>query len=203
MIEYAHIHNATLNDLLTTASFHTLAAIGKPDGKNRLRLVTTVDLRRYLPDSKGGSICNLSAQDYMTLGNNINDAFDTTLERVSAYMRQRKSHWIGIGPYLGLEPPASLLPYKLRKTAASKQSETTKHNSAPNPTNMGRIDPNTITFDVPPIKAHLLPPPVYPPLLVYGLSGYNGTLTLSAEVYPTQKEIVEQFFDAILKELPL
>jgi hypothetical protein len=30
-----------------------------------------------------------------------------------------------------------------------------------------------------------------------------GTLTLSAGAYPTQKEIIEKFFDAVLKELPV
>jgi len=202
MMEYAHLHNATLNDLLITASFHSLATIDESDKRKRLRLVITVDLRRYLPNGKGGGICNLSAQDYLTLGIKIGDNFDATLKWLSDYMRHRKANWIGIGPYLGMEPLAAPLPYKLRRTAASKQSEATKRNSAPNPTNMCRIDPNTVTFDVSPIKAYLLPPPVYPPLFVYGLSGYNGTLTLSAGTYPTQKEIVEKFFDAILKELP-
>jgi hypothetical protein len=34
------------------------------------------------------------------------------------------------------------------------------------------------------------------------LSGYNGTLTLLAGACPTQKETIERFFDAVLKELP-
>ncbi len=61
-----------------------------------------------------------------------------------------------------------------------------------------------MTFGKRPSVAHILPPQTYPPIpFDWGLSGYNGTLTLAAGAYPSQKETIERFFDAVLKELPV
>jgi hypothetical protein len=40
-------------------------------------------------------------------------------------------------------------------------------------------------------------------MFLAGLSGYAETLTLSASVYPSQKDITERFFNAVLAELPV
>ena len=68
--------------------------------------------------------------------------------------------------------------------------------------NMGPISPDSVTFEALPVNACLLPPTLYPPLLLPGISGYKGTLTISAGVYPSQKDVTERFFDAVLSELP-
>ena len=70
-------------------------------------------------------------------------------------------------------------------------------------TNTGPIEPESVDFGIRPAMACILPPQNYPPQpFVWSLSGYNGTLTLLAGAYPTQKETIERFFDAVLKELP-
>ena len=50
--------------------------------------------------------------------------------------------------------------------------------------------------------ARLLPPPNYPPLFAVGISGYEGTLTLSAGVYSIQRNLVERLLDKMVAELP-
>ena len=60
-----------------------------------------------------------------------------------------------------------------------------------------------VTFDdLRPTNAYLLPPPAFPPSMVGGLSGYNGTLTLSSGVYDSVKEPVGRFLETLLAELP-
>jgi len=69
-------------------------------------------------------------------------------------------------------------------------------------TNTGPIDPSAVTFGSKPVMARLLPPPNYPPLFAVGISGYEGTLTLSAGVYSIQRNLVERLLDKMVAELP-
>ena len=67
-------------------------------------------------------------------------------------------------------------------------------------TNMGSID--DLDFDGSPQSAHLLVPPVYPPSVGVGLSGFGGTLSLTTVAYPQSRSEIEAFMEAIIDELP-
>jgi NRPS condensation-like uncharacterized protein len=69
-------------------------------------------------------------------------------------------------------------------------------------TNMGIIDPETVIFDGRPVEARLLPPPVYPPWFMLGISTFKGVISLSAGIYSDQGEYVEQFLKAMEAEFP-
>jgi len=61
---------------------------------------------------------------------------------------------------------------------------------------------NSVTFDEAPSSDLLLTPPTYPPHFAAGVSGYAGTLTITAGAYASQKNVVEQFLDAMVAGLP-
>ena len=69
---------------------------------------------------------------------------------------------------------------------------------------MGPIEEALVIFDHEPVHAWLLPPPTFPPVMTSGVSGYKGRLTLSVGAFPQACKAVsvEEFFDAIIKELP-
>jgi NRPS condensation-like uncharacterized protein len=67
---------------------------------------------------------------------------------------------------------------------------------------MGEIDRDSVTFDKPASSAILLTPPAYAPHFAAGMSGYAGTLTITAGVFGSQRNVVEQFLDGIMAELP-
>jgi NRPS condensation-like uncharacterized protein len=73
----------------------------------------------------------------------------------------------------------------------------------PGLTNMGPLDPGRLYFDGFPDHARLLVPPIHPPGLGVGLSGYRGALTLSAGVYPETggDQVAAKFLDGIVAEL--
>jgi NRPS condensation-like uncharacterized protein len=50
---FAARHGATINDLASAAMFRALASVAKWNGRRTLRLVGTVDMRRYLPAGRG------------------------------------------------------------------------------------------------------------------------------------------------------
>jgi NRPS condensation-like uncharacterized protein len=204
LAEYGRARHATVNDVMIAAFYRALVVEGDWNGQSQLRLRTTADLRRYLPSGRAAGICNLSAWEYANLGTDLGDDFDSTLARVTAITRRRKANWIGLSDCLGTWPALWLLPHcwtrRLFRQIVEQAIKERKIGHAL--TNMGPIDPDSVTFGARPVNAWLLVPPTYPPLLVAGMSGYAGTLTLSAGVYPTQEDIIERFLDRILGELP-
>jgi NRPS condensation-like uncharacterized protein len=204
LVDYGRVHNATLNDVMLAAYVRASALRGDWDGRSRLMVATSVDLRqRYLPTKKAEAICNLSAVEYPDLDTDVGHNFAATVERVCAVMRRRKAGWMGVEGWLG-QLPLTMLPYSWRARFYRKvaQRSIDRNNLIPAFTNMGPIDPESVTFDCEPSNARLLPPPAYPPGFESGLSGYADTLTISAGVYPTQKDVVEHFLDAVVAELP-
>lgn len=204
LIEYGRSHDATLNDVMTAAVFRTLAATGEWNRQSHLRLNTSVDLRRwYLSGEREETIANLSAMEVLSLEDDPGDSFLDTLKRVSAIMRRRKSDWIGLSDVVG-GLPILLLPdaWGRRLYRGVVQCAVSKNNIAPGLTNMGEIPADAVTFDSPPDSAWLLPPPHHPPYFLIGLSGYDGTLSLSSGVHPSDKNTVTQFLGSVVSQLP-
>ncbi len=200
--EYGRAHDATINDLMLAAFFRALVAEGDWNGEDQLRLSTTIDLRRYLSSGCGERIAKLSALTFSwpCLDTDLGKDFDTTLMRVAALTRRRKADWLGVSDSLFFcffQP----LPYNWGKKLFNLMIQ--GRAQQPCLTNMGPINPDSVNFGIQPLSAWLLPPPFYPPDFIAGLSGYAGTLTLSAGVFPTQKSVVENFFDSVVSILPL
>ena len=196
---------ASLNDILMTAIIRAHASMGNWDGELPLRLWTTIDNRRYLQDRKTDGICNLSAVEIITIGNRIGSTFFDTLSMVAALSARRKKSWLGLNTYIGLFPLMRLMsPDSIRNLMTYMTDYFTRAGIVQAAlTNMGEISPERVKFDSLPVEAHMLVPPVFPPLLGYGLSGYKGTLTLSAGVYhsSTQPETVSILADRVISEL--
>jgi NRPS condensation-like uncharacterized protein len=205
LAEYGRARDATLNDVMLAAFFRALVSDGNWDGCSQLRLGTSVDLRGYIPSGRAEGICNLSVAmiGYPDLGTDLGDDFASTMERIAFLTRSRKANWLGMGMCLGIVP-LGYLPHGWVTRLLTKMTDQAykKGYSMYALTNMGAINPDHVAFETHPSNAWLLAP-TYPPGLMLGLSGYAGTLTLSAGVYPPQKEAVERFLDRVLSELPV
>ncbi len=203
--EYGRKRNATLNDIMIAAFVRALAAAGNWDRRSQLKLMTTIDLRRYLPSGRGEAVANLSQMNGCNIGTDPGHNFESTLARITFITRRQKAGWFGLDPliysYLTCLP---LVPDYFGKKSYQRMVQMGRKMriNPPALTNMGPIDPESVTFDTQPLNARLWPPPFYPPISGAGLSGYAGTLTLTTGVYPTQKDIVEIFFDQLIAELP-
>lgn len=208
LAQYGHLRNATLNDIFSAAALRSIGATGDSDSDSQHSLATTVDLRRYIPSGNAQAVANLSEAPihWPDLGNELGTDFAATLDRVAKITRYGKTHWVGLTVLF--EPfnlPSVFMPHAWALKRYNELAKLgLKYHAAPHTfTNTGLIEPESVVFDAPPTAACILPPAVYPlGLVVFSLSGYNGTLTLAAGAYPTQKETIEKLFDAILKELP-
>lgn len=201
---YGRERGATLNDMFLAATYRALASLGAWDETSGLRILITVDLRRYLPsDSCADHISNLSTMDCPYLVRNLGRSFEETLANVRSLMHRRKENWPGLAvvwfTYLGM----TLERYDRRVRPAGK-----RNNKMGFPkltlSNTGPIDKARVAFaGRPPVSACILPPFRKLPGLLMCLSGYDGTLTLSAGTPQNGHSMVGSFFDALIGELPL
>jgi NRPS condensation-like uncharacterized protein len=200
--------NATINDLMVSALLRAyVRQSGWNKGKGALRMVGTVDLRRYLPNRRAKALSNLSSFYFLNLGHNLGKGFDETLLRVKNRMDTLKANDLGLncafGNYLFLWP----YPFALKKLLLSRIFSTLAGtgNTPPSMTNLGPIDDKALDFGFPEVAAaEIWVPPCYPPLLVPGLSGYKDTLTLSVGFFESaiEKKKLEELFEMVDQELP-
>ncbi len=202
--EYGRQRKSTVNDLMLASFFHALTSVSDWNGQTQLRVVIPVDIRRYRTNWVEDGICNLFGLELLDLGTDLGDTFDHTLERISSHMHRRKAGWIGINDWVGLTPVNIFMPYAITKRFIPRFMKfALKIGSTPYCfTNMGAIDKDKVTFDQPPVGARLLPSIDYAPHIVYGISSYDGSLTISAGSCSSRREQLEQMFDEMVNALP-
>lgn len=205
--ESGHKYHATMNDIMLAALYRYLFDAIHPDPGVPLRLATTVDLRRYLPNGKSGGIRNLSNFSCINIGSEIGASFEDTLIKVRNEMNTMKANFLGLGDY----PFGSLffkgLPFawsrKLLDRSLTLLYKT--GNAPPVLSNAGIIDSEQLVFgDVTVDDACLIGATLFPPALAIGLSSFGESLTLSISFFESaiKKSVVERFFDRIEYELP-
>ena len=204
---FAARHGATINDLAAAAMFRALASFVKWNGRRTLRLVGTVDLRRYLPAGHGQSVSNLSGWYFLNLGTDLGKDIVETIVKVKEQTAFLKNDYMGLGfnlfGYMILRP----LPYAIRTWYMNMNIRMFNRigNMPPTLTNMGRIDHKSLCFRPAEVTdAFLLVPPTTPPVLGMGLSGCRGALTLSSGVFKSAVPIddIKELFDRFDRELP-
>ncbi len=197
-------YGASLNDMLLAALYRTATKFGNWDGQKKLCIGTTVDLRRWhMPEGQGEAITHLSSFELPNLVCNLGRSFDDTLNNVVRITGRRKRSWFGLNVIIPVQllaaAPQNLM-FRILKNMSSKM--TTGEVSMPGFTNMGMIDTATVNFGKPPCRAWMLTPPSRLPSLAAGVTGYDGSLTLSAGAYPSSRTIIEKFFEEMIAQLP-
>ena len=204
---YAKEKHVTLNDVLVTAIVRALSKTGNLKPGKALRLGMAVDLRRYLPGKKARSIANFSSLELFNYGEFVEKDFESTLIRVAQKTNKRKSSWLGLSTFVSTYPILWCLPFSALKIAGSKgwEIKSSSSNSFDWLTNMGLIQKEKVDFDGEPSTAWLLVPGCVLPMLFFGCSNYNGTMTLSWSIGPdeTNERVTQSFFDLVFSELPL
>ena len=205
MVKYGGSRQATLNDLMVAAMFRAQVSAGGWKGNGQLRVSTTIDLRRHLPERRATAVANLSLSlgAWPNLGLDLGTNFSDTLQKVTAATRKRKDKYFGLDMLVFVWPLLTTIPHALaiRGVRRSLDREHRSNNLADAFTNMGAIDPNDVTFDAKPVEAVLLPPAGFPPFFLMGASGYDGALNLSITGYGVKKDVMENFLDDMVKEL--
>ena len=90
LAEYGRRCDGTLNDIMLAAFFRALALVGEWDGKKQLRVSTTVDLRRHIPNGQAEAVTFLSSayNCWPNIGTDLGHDYASTLNKVVAITKK-------------------------------------------------------------------------------------------------------------------
>ncbi len=199
---YAKNHNVTIGDVLTTAYYRTLFEVLDPPENVPHALFIPVNLRKHIPGHTSEAICMLSASYFVAITRKKKESFEETLAKVHAAMESEKSKQTELGLMFVMEialAPGYFVPRILGTSVASVSF-------LPEFSNIGVIDASIADFGDIPVREILSAGPAMPsPLFCLGSNTFNDEMTLIASICGTEdyRARVENFFDALVKELPM
>ncbi|MCB9641649.1 MAG: hypothetical protein H6728_01055 [Myxococcales bacterium] len=204
---FGRAHQATLNDVLMTAYLRAWYRwVGPVNERVPLRVMATVDLRRYLPTRQAETLCNLSNFFSARLPSHAHATgdFAETLQLVQEQTTAQKRGYIGIGDLYLLRPMLRILPFAWNRKVFAWVAHQLERLLPPSMTNMGELSQQHVHFDGIPVKnAFLTADVIYPPHVLLAASGYNQQLTLSIGYCQTflERAEIQAFLDDIFSEV--
>ncbi len=177
---------ATINDVLLTGMVHGALPLDRRRTGQALRLMGTVDLRRFIPSGKAGTFTNLSSFFFPVAGRYGGEPFKETLVRVKDVMDGLKEHELGLGWIFGSVVLLGAYPFGIkRRVIRTIFNRLAEHNNMGlSLTNLGRLDHDRLAFGpIRPVAGTVMPPACIPPSFFLGVSGFEDTLTLSMGFY--------------------
>lgn len=202
---YARQRGATVNDILLTAYNKALSKYAKIQD-NMLSVCVTADLRRYLPDDNEIAICNFSGMNVIEISHNLDESFDETLSKVLSKTKKMKSNHLALKGALDFSKTFTNIGFKNMDAYFQHLGEEIIRTGVSNPwfSNVGVMSDKKSNFGLLEIEDYyIVGPAMFPPGSGIVPSTYNNTLTLSINFFQStlQKEMMEQFIDAILTNL--
>jgi len=206
---YCRRHKVSVNVVLLTAFYRASLEILAPSVNVPLPIAQTVNLRRYLPSSQAGAICNLSNAFFTIVNMQSGATFSDTLIQVIAAMKAVNEHkpWLGEAVYLNLAflPGFFLGRHILQLYFNNSMREAASGKVIPFLANMGTINPqhfyfgDTEVIDVCPFG--MVP---YGPGLMLGVNTFHNSMIFNMPFSNTaiDAQIVERFLDSFVRELP-
>jgi len=194
--EYAKLHGATVNDVLMTAY---IRALYQHFGRV-VAVPCAVGLRKYLPNRKAGSICNLVTNLKCDIGDDIGASFDCTLEKVKEKMAQQKADIISLKSILLMEAAFRVIPYRVM----GKSVDPFFSNPPIAFTNLGVLDKEKLKMGKTKMTNAFMTSSIkYVPYFQIAVSTFDDVMALSANLYGTQadRNIISSFLAAVISEL--
>jgi NRPS condensation-like uncharacterized protein len=198
---YCKERGATVNDAALAAYFRALSYAFKEAGMpaRDIELPVMVDMRRYLPDRDFRSLRNLTST-VLVRARDSGGGFERTLLETKAGMDALKDRGIGLGGFVKLD----LLFSSLGQVEAARRLRGGLRNPRICMTNIGEIDSSRLAFDGARVgSVYICGAIKHKPHFQVAVSGFDGTLTLSSNLYGTaaDRAQVEAFLASVEKEL--
>lgn len=194
--EYAKGSGATVNDVLLAAYLRTLYhhfghAVAVP---------CAVDLRKYLPNRRAGSICNLVTNLTCDIGSDIGETFSATLEKVMREMKRQKGEISCMKSISLMETVLRILPFSTAKKLIGR-------NFANPPialSNLGILDKERLDFGQAKMTDAFMTGSIkYAPYFQLAVSTFDEVTAFSVNLYGTQndRDKISRFLDEMVWEL--
>jgi NRPS condensation-like uncharacterized protein len=198
--EYCRRRGATLNDAAIAAYYRVLARRLGPSALAGLEIPIMVDMRRLLPSREFLALTNLSSTAITHLEQRAGEDFDETLGKAKAQMDGFKKGRIGLGGFVKL----SLLFSLFGENSAPKLLRRGLKNPLICMTNIGELDSSRLRLEGAVVEsAYMCGSIKHKPHFQLALSGFDGTLTLSSNLYGNREDrkTVQAFLEEVEEEL--
>jgi len=200
---FGKTHAVTINTIILTSLFRSMFQLLNPPAGDNREICLTMDLRRSFKTDPAQDICNLSVTATSKTCRAEEEDFLGTLKRVSKSIDELKHAQVELSHAVRIEAQEFIEYSQLRaliQAARPQFLETGK--VPPTLTNMGLISPMQFG-QIPADDAYLVPPTIYVPGFLLGVSTYNRTLTLLTSYYePSHRtEDVDALMDFMAEEL--
>lgn len=182
---------STVNDRLLAA--YALALSKACEGRQRISLHMTVDLRRYLECEETPLAANLSGMEAIHLKIAPRAAFSDILAEVTEQTARLKADYMGLSG-AAMMTYLRTLPYEKAKGALIDAGRKTRASgeAAPILSNLGGVFSGCIHIGDAVVTSILaLLPVLHAPAFMIGAIGYADTLTLSAGVYGEERSVMD------------
>jgi NRPS condensation-like uncharacterized protein len=194
-----------LNDAALAAFYRVLVREIGPAALSALELPVMIDMRRYLGSKEFVSLRNLASTAITRLRLEPGEGFEKTLARAKAQMDRLKSRDLGLGGFMKMSILVSL-------TGSSPRGQRLAHallrRGLEHPlicmTNIGEIDSTRLALSGAKIEAAYVCGSIkYKPHFQLALSGFDGSLTLSSNLYGSAEDErrVRAFLAEVEREL--
>jgi NRPS condensation-like uncharacterized protein len=196
---YCRSRGATINDAVLAAFYRALAGQLGEAGLKKLEIPVMVDMRRYLPSREFSSLRNLASTAITRLEPGEGERFEESLAKAKACMDRLKAEGIGLGAFAKMSF-LSALPQE----AALRLLRRGLRHPLICMTNLGELDPARLRFGGSRIvSAYACGSIKHKPHFQLALSGFDGTITLSSNLYgsPEDRRRIEAFLAEVEKEL--
>jgi NRPS condensation-like uncharacterized protein len=206
LIEYAHLHHVTVNDIVLTAFYRALFEILNPPYNSPLPISVPVDMRRYLSRDYSLPICNFSSSMFPVLERATNEGFEQTLARLHRTMDSLKKHHPGLNSAV-YQAWIFLRGYESAKQRIQNMQALGMQYGTfyPMLTNFGVIDHRLLNFSSSsPTDAYMVSPLFYPPGFMVGVNTFRDTFTVIAGFChtATDRKSIRRFMEQLDHELP-
>ncbi|MBU1537978.1 hypothetical protein KKF84_21880 [Myxococcota bacterium] len=195
-------HGVTINDVLLTSMVHGALAFDSRETGQMMRLMGTVDLRRYLSSGTPPNFTNLSSFFFPQVGSYEGESFSETLIRVKEVMDGLKQQDMGLGWIFGSVVMLGAYPFGVKKKIIHSifNRLAQQNNMGLSLTNLGELDARRLQFgQLTPHNAVVVTPGCIPPSFFMGVSGFSDSLTLSMGFYESafESDRIRDFFAAM------
>jgi NRPS condensation-like uncharacterized protein len=206
--ERAGRRGLTMNDVLLSSYIRTLIRSFPDSHIGDRAVLTTQDLRRYLPTGCFPSLANLSVAFEVPFRAIRESSQGTVLLEVQRAMSERKRGHAGIGAAEGLcrNFSSGYLAVRQKLDAVAGKPGNDGLFRKPFFTNIGIIPEDVFAYGLPEVtEAYMVPPLEYPPGRGVAASTFRGSLVLSSaysgETFPAV--CVDPILDGMTEELTL
>lgn len=179
--EYSHSRGITINDLLLSSYFAALFSEIPHSPGCQYPVLTSVDLRRILPEYDAPPVANLSVAFEVRVSAETPQEYPLLIERVHRAMADKKRMYAGLGAAIWLQEDFSGGFYTVKNRLREMEQRTFKEHYPKNPffSNTGIIPDDSADFEeLSTVHAFLAPPVDYPPGFGVTASTFRNRLTL-------------------------